>query len=155
MEKKKVVAPILAAGGGGAYIEIPFDVEKEFKNKRPKINALFEGKIEYRGILTKMGTNCHLLIVLKDIREKLSKSIGDDISVEIWLDTTPRVVEIPKELQEAFQENTTAEDFFKSLSYTCQKEYVQYITEAKKAETRVSRTLKTIEMLNKRIKTPK
>jgi uncharacterized protein YdeI (YjbR/CyaY-like superfamily) len=42
-----------------------------------------------------------------------------------------------------------ARAFFDKLSYTHRKEYVNWVTEAKKAETRQSRIIKTIEMLKK------
>jgi uncharacterized protein YdeI (YjbR/CyaY-like superfamily) len=40
-----------------------------------------------------------------------------------------------------------AKALFDKLSYTHQKEYVNWITEAKKEETRQTRVIKTIEML--------
>ena len=43
---------------------------------------------------------------------------------------------------------------FDELSYTHQKEYVRWITEAKREETRKSRLAKSIELLNKGTKTP-
>ena len=35
-------ATIQNAGGGGAFVEVPFDVEKEFGSKKPKIKAMIE-----------------------------------------------------------------------------------------------------------------
>jgi len=40
------------------------------------------------------------------------------------------------------------------LSYTHRKEYVRWITEAKKEETRKNRFEKAIELLKKKTKTP-
>ena len=42
-KKHNFTAPIQNAGGGGAFVEVPFDVEKEFGSKRPKVKALIEG----------------------------------------------------------------------------------------------------------------
>jgi len=41
-KKHTFTATIQNAGGGGAFVEIPFDVEKEFGSKRPKIKAMIE-----------------------------------------------------------------------------------------------------------------
>ena len=41
-KKYTFTAPIQNAGGGGAFVEIPFDVEKEFGSKRPNIDAVIE-----------------------------------------------------------------------------------------------------------------
>lgn len=144
--KRTFKAVIQNAGGGGAFVEIPFDVEQEFGSKRPKIKAMIEG-VPYRGILTRMGTDCHLLIILKEIRERIGKTFGDEVKITVEPDTEPRVVEIPAELKKAFKVDKTAKTFFEKLSYTHQREYVMWINEAKREETRQNRIAKTVEML--------
>jgi hypothetical protein len=139
-------ATIQNAGDGGAYVEIPFDVEAAFGSKRPKVRATIGGE-PYRGTLVRMGTECHLLPVLKNIREKIGKNFGDDVEVTLEEDNEPRVVEIPPDLAEAFSQNPEAEAAFAHLAYTHQKEYVRWIEEAKRDETRQKRILKAIEML--------
>jgi hypothetical protein len=151
MTKKTFRAVIQNAGGGGAFVEVPFDVEKEFGSKKPKVKALIEG-IPYRGTLVRMGTDCHLLLVLKSIREQAGKTFGDEVKVTVEPDTEERVVEIPAELKKAFKTEKDAKAFFEKLSYTHQREYVMWINEAKKEETRQKRIVKTIELLKKNIK---
>ena len=53
------------------------------------------------------------------------------------------------ELKRFFKSNKEAKSTFEKLSYTHQKEYVQWIEEAKKTETRQSCIVKTIELLKK------
>ena len=60
-------ATIHNAGGGGAFVEVPFDVEKAFGSKRPRVKALIEGE-PYRGLLVRMGGPNHMLII-KGIRQ--------------------------------------------------------------------------------------
>ena len=147
-KKQTFTAVIQNAGGGGAFVEVPFDVEKEFGSKRPKVKALIEG-VPYRGILTRMGTECHLLIVLKEIREQIGKSFGDEVTITVEPDTEPRVIEVPAELKRAFKTEKSAKAFFDQLSYTHQREYVMWINQAKREETRQNRITKAIEMLKK------
>lgn len=147
-KKQTFKAVIQNAGGGGAFVEIPFDVEAEFGVKRPKIRALIEG-VPYRGILTRMGSECHMLIILKGIREQIGKTFGDEIEITVEPDVEPREIEIPDDLKKAFKTEKEANAFFDKLSYTHRKEYVTWINEAKKEETRQSRIVKTIEMLKK------
>lgn len=147
MSKKQTFKAVIQnAGGGGAFVEVPFDVEKEFGSKKPRIKALIEG-IPYRGTLVRMGTDCHLLLVLKSIREQAGKTFGDEVKVTVEPDTEERLIEIPAELKKAFKVEKEAKAFFDKLSYTHQREYVMWINEAKKEETRQSRITKTIEML--------
>ncbi|MEO0468760.1 MAG: YdeI/OmpD-associated family protein [Bacteroidota bacterium] len=137
-----------------AYVDIPFSVEEVFGTKgQVKVIAHFDG-IPYRGSIANMGTGCHILIIRKDIRAKLNKKVGDTVLVELEKDTGPRVVEIPTVLQEKFAAFPEAKIFFDSLSYTHRKEYVRWITSAKREETRIRRLEKSIDLLLKGTKTP-
>jgi len=147
-KQQTFTATIQNAGGGGAFVEVPFDVEAAFGSKRPKVRALIEG-VPYRGILTRMGTECHLLVILKEIREKIGKTFGDEVKITVELDTEPRLIEIPEDLMKELKKDKEAKAFFDKLSYTHQREYVMWINEAKREETRQNRVVKTIEMLKK------
>ena len=166
MKEHTLTAVIQDAGGGGAYVEIPFDVEKAFGPKKPKVKATIDG-IPYRGTLVRtpalpgtcargkcapgasVGTECHLLLILKSIRVQTGKTFGDEVHLTVEADTSPRVVKLPEGLKRAFQTEKEAKAFFEKLSYTHQKEYVTWINDAKKEETRQARVIKTIEMLKK------
>jgi Bacteriocin-protection, YdeI or OmpD-Associated/Domain of unknown function (DUF1905) len=148
MTKKSFTATIQNAGGGGAFVEIPFDVEKEFGSKRPKVKAMIEG-VSYRGTLVRMGSEHHMLLILKGIREQIGKTFGDEIKVVVEPDAEPRLIEIPKDLSKEFKKDKQAKAIFDKLSYTHRREYVRWIEEAKRAETRQNRINKTIEMLKK------
>ena len=147
-KKHTFKATIQNAGGGGAFVEVPFDVEKAFGSKKPKVKALIEG-VPYRGTLVRMGSECHLLLILKSIRVQVGKTFGDEVKVSVELDVEERVVTVPAELKRAFKSDKDAQSAFERLSYTHQKEYVTWINEAKKDETRQSRIVKTLEMLKK------
>ncbi|MCC6501287.1 MAG: DUF1905 domain-containing protein [Anaerolineales bacterium] len=141
-------ATILDAGGGGAFVEVPFDVEAAFGAKRPKVKAMIEGVL-YRGILSRMGGPNHILVILKEIRAKIGKSFGDEVKITVELDTEPRVIEVPKDLMKELKKHKEAKAFFDKLSYTHKREYVTWINEAKREETRQSRIAKTVDMLKK------
>ncbi len=136
---------------GGCWLDVPFDVKADFGSLRPKVKVLFDGKAEYRGSLVRMGTAHHILGIRKDIREAIGKHPGDEVEVQVELDTEERKVEIPVYLQDAFKGAEEAKTYFESLSYTHQREYVGYILEAKKEETQIRRTKRTIELLLKQI----
>ena len=147
-KKQTFTATIQNAGGGGAFVEVPFDVEETFGSKKPKVKALIEG-VPYRGLLVRMGGPNHMLIILKGIRAQIGKTFGDEVTVTVEPDTEPRLIEIPKDLMKELKKDREAKAFFDKLSYTHQKEYVRWVEEAKKEETRQSRIVKTIEMLKK------
>jgi hypothetical protein len=152
MAKKHTFTGVIQnAGEGGAFVEVPFDVEKEFGSKRPKIKASIGG-IPYRGLLVRMGGPNHILLILKDIREQLGKNFGDTVKVSVELDVDERVITVPAELKRAFVKDKEIKAFFETLSYSHQKEYARWIEEAKKEETRQSRVIKTIAMLKEKKK---
>lgn len=148
-EKHTFRAKIEDPGGGGAFVRIPFDVEQVFGKKRVPVIASIEGEF-YRGTLVRMGYPCHILIVLKEIRQKIGKGFGDEIEVTLEEDLTPRVVEVPADLQAALEGEPRALAAFKGLSYTHQKEHVKAVLEAKQAATRQKRIANTVEMLIQR-----
>lgn len=145
-EKYQFKAVIEDAGGGGAYVTVPFDVEKAFGAKRVKIKAMIDGE-PYRGTLVRMGSPQHMLPVLKEIRERIGKSFGDIVSIELEEDFEPRTVDVPPDLQSALEADSTAQAAFNCLSYTHQKEYVRWIIESKRDQTRQKRVKQAIEML--------
>lgn len=136
-----------------AYIEFPFSVEELFGTRgQVKVKALFDGKAEYRGSLANMGRNCHTLGLTQEIRNKLQKTFGDTIEVDLVHDLEIREVTIPDDIQSVLSENQEALAFFEKLSYTHRKEYINWISSAKKDETRVNRVVSFIEKLQQKKK---
>ncbi|MEG0238021.1 MAG: YdeI/OmpD-associated family protein [Clostridium sp.] len=134
-----------------SYIEIPFDVFKVYGKKRVKVKATFDG-VEYRGSLVKMGTDCHIIGVTKEIRDKINKTFNDTITVTLIEDIDDRTITIPDDLSLKLQENSDANDFFSSLSFSSKKKYIIWITSAKKDLTRNNRIESAIEKLNNKEK---
>ena len=150
-KEHKFTAVIQDAGKGGAYVVVPFDVEQVFGKKRVKVKATIDGH-PYRGSLVRMGGSEHILGVLKKIRTEIGKTYGDEVTILVAEDTTPREVTIPQDLQDVLKRNPEAEKFFNQLSYTHRKEYVRWIEDAKRAQTRQRRLERTVEMLKQKKK---
>ena len=66
----------------GAYIDIPFDVRKEFGKGRVKVHATFDGE-PYDGSLVRRQTPGYILGVRKDIRRRIGKGPGQTVRVII------------------------------------------------------------------------
>jgi len=138
----------------GGYIEFPYDVEKEFGKKgQVKVKASFDG-FEYRGSLVKMKTPCHIIGLNKKVRDAIKKGPGDMVRVVIAEDTEVRMVEVPDDLAILFGGHPAAMEAFGKLSFTHRREYTEWITSAKKQETRDARLTKCIEMLTAGKKNP-
>jgi uncharacterized protein YdeI (YjbR/CyaY-like superfamily) len=91
--------------------------------------------------------------VTKAVRESIGKSVGDRVHIVLERDREPREVEPPADLTEALDADPEARAFFDALSYTHRREYVEWIVEAKRPETRERRVRQALEMLARRQKT--
>jgi uncharacterized protein YdeI (YjbR/CyaY-like superfamily) len=69
------------------------------------------------------------------------------VQITIEEDCEPKVVEVPSALRLALESNPAAWAFFQGLSYTHQREYVKWIEEAKREQTRQNRITLAVEML--------
>lgn len=131
-----------------AFVEFPFSTEELFNKKgQVKVKVLFDNKVEYRGSLAKMKSDCHILGLTQEVRKQLGKTFGDEVSVALMEDKEERVVEIAEDIVSVFNENPEAKTLFDKMSYTHKKEYIRWIEEAKKPETRENRKIKMIQMI--------
>jgi hypothetical protein len=139
--------------GGGAAVIFPYDVEREFGVKgRVAVKSTIDG-VHYTGSLAKCGPESHMLGVLKSIREKIGKGLGDVVDVVVWKDEEVRTVDLPPEFEKQMRTEGVL-PFFEGLSYSHRKEYCRWIAEAKKEETRQARIAKSVQMLKDKVKTP-
>ncbi|WP_300673413.1 YdeI/OmpD-associated family protein [Soonwooa sp.] len=130
-----------------AYVPFPYDVFELFETKgQVKIKVLFDDKVEYRGSLANMGFG-HCVGLTQAIRKQLGKTFGDAVDVKLWKDEEERVVVVPDDVKILFEENPKAKELYEKMAYTHRKEYMRWIEEAKKEETRERRKIKMIEMI--------
>jgi bacteriocin resistance YdeI/OmpD-like protein/uncharacterized protein DUF1905 len=129
------------------FIRVPPDVQARLGLKgRPKINSVIAGS-PYRGSLMPLGDGSFCLGVLKSIQDAAGAKRGDTITVELKLDTAPRVVEMPADLAKAVGRSKQAVAAWDRLSFTNKKEMARSLEEAKRPETRERRLAAAVEKL--------
>lgn len=130
-----------------AYVSFPFNVFEVFGTRgQVKVKASFDGQ-PYRGVLANMGTGCHVIGIRKDIRAIIKKNVGDRVYVELERDTEERSIDVPESMEKVLKKNAAAKKFFESLSFTNRKEYVAWIRDARKDETKQKRLDLLVEKL--------
>ena len=144
-EARSFEAVIEGGRGGGAHVAVPFDAKEVFGSGRPKVRALIDGH-EYRGSIANMGSG-YCLGVRKDVRASIGKDVGDTVRVEVAIDTAPREVYVPAELQTALDGAPEAAERYAAMSYTHRREFADWVVQAKQQETRDRRAGKAISML--------
>jgi Bacteriocin-protection, YdeI or OmpD-Associated len=91
---------------------------------------------------------------LEEARHKRQEEAITDADGTVVVDRVNRIVTPPKDLQKLLAKNAKARAAFEPLAFTHKREYVTWIVEAKKPETRAARLAKTVEMLAKGKKNP-
>lgn len=142
---KKTFTAALGARDNDALIEIPFDARDVFGSKRAPVVATVAG-VTWRTTVSVYGGR-YFVGMRKDLRSQAGVDPGDEVSVTLESDDAPRTVDGPPDLARALSRSREAKKAFDALSFTHRKEYVRWVDEAKKDDTRQRRVHKTIEML--------
>src|SRR5262245_18660938 len=140
---KSFTVELERAARTSARFRVPVDLEELYGRARPPLKVTIRGHTwrttpgVYGGIAY-IGLN-------KDVRAAAGVDAGDRVHVAIELDTEPRTVAVPDDLQAALGDDRDARKAFEKLSYTHRREYVVWIEEAKRPETRARRVAGTVE----------
>ena len=113
--------------------------------RRPPVRVTVNG-YTYRTTVASMNGR-FMFGVSADVRKHAGVAGGDQVDVDIELDTDPREVTVPADFQAALGRDPDASLFFEGLSYSHKSAYVLWIESAKKAETRERRIPDAIKML--------
>ncbi len=97
--------------------------------------------------LMPMGDGTLFFPVRAEIRKKIKKEAGDEVHIILYQDLS--VLEIPQELLICLKDEPLAYTRFLALSEDKQKEIIDWISQAKKEETKVERIASCIEKLLK------
>ncbi len=136
--------------GSWTFLPIPFSVEAAFGTRaRVAVTGTING-VPFRNSVMPEGDGTHAMMVRKSLREAAGIANGDRVDVVMRADTAPRKAELPPELRSALRGDVQAGAFFRTLSYSCQKEYATWVAEAKRPETRAMRVSRTIALLRAR-----
>ena len=122
---------------------IPFDLEEAFGRKRPPVRVTIRGHTwrTTPGVYDGVG----LVVVNRSVKAATGVDAGDRVLVEMELDTEPRTVRVPADLKAALAADAAVEAAFAALSFTHRREYVEWVEEAKREETRLRRIAATVE----------
>jgi hypothetical protein len=135
---------VVLGGVTATGLQVPDEVVASFAaGKRPPVVVTVRGH-RYRTTVAPMG-GAYWVPLAAEHREAAGVVAGEEVEVLIELDATPREVVVPDDLAEAFDEETRAA--FEALAYSHRKEWVRWVEEAKKPETRATRIAKTVESL--------
>ena len=128
-------------------IEVPAEVVDALgAGKRPAVSVTING-FTYRSSIAVLGGR-YMVGVSAENRAGAQVKGGDEIDVDIELDSGPREVVVPPELAAALDADPAARRTFDALSYSNQSWHAMQVTGAKTDETRERRIAKSIAALH-------
>lgn len=122
-----------------------------------QVAALGEGRKAFPVILTVNGHRLalrlsrmggeYLIGLRREVREAAGVAVGDTVEIEVAADLGERTVEVPDDLAAALDAEPAVRAAFDALAYSHRKEFVRWVSEAKREQTRASRVSTCVEMV--------
>jgi hypothetical protein len=135
---------VVLGGKTATGLQVPDDVVAALGGgKRPPVTVTVGG-YGYRTTVAPMG-GAYWIPLAAEHREAAGVQAGQEVDVRVELDTAPRETPLPEDLAAALDDGARA--FFEGLAPSHRKEWVRWVEEAKRPETRAARVEKTAEAL--------
>lgn len=153
MQKLKFKVELLAAEGTAkaCYFYVPYSLPEVWGIKKGvKVKANVD-KLFHHGYLMPDGKGNHCFGLKGSLMDELGKKAGDVVDVTLEIDNEERTVEVPDDMKKILSKNPKLKKYFDGMSFSHKKEYVEWITSAKKSETRERRLLKFYETIKQRV----
>lgn len=134
---------------GWSYIEVPADLAQQLKpgNKKSfRVRGMLDGFAVKGMALMPMGNGNFIMALKADVRKAIHKNAGAMLQVKIEEDTEYKV-EVPDDLNECFDFEPEALNFFNSLPKSHRNYFIKWIDGAKTNETRAKRIVNTINAM--------
>jgi hypothetical protein len=139
-------AAVLLSGTTATGIEVPPAVVDGLGGGRGAAVRVTINGYSYRSTVAPMGGK-FMLPISAEHRDGAHVGAGDAVSVELTLDTAPRTLAIPPDLQRALDADGAARRSFDALSFSRKQRFTIPVEQAKTAETRLRRIEKTLNDL--------
>ncbi|MGZ3753673.1 MAG: YdeI/OmpD-associated family protein [Mucilaginibacter sp.] len=134
---------------GWSYIAIPADIAQQLKPGNKK-SFRIKGKLDELAVsgmaLMPMGEGNFIMALKAEVRKALRKNAGAILHVRIEEDKDFKV-EVPDDLQECFDFEPEALEFFNSLAKSHRDYFIKWIESAKTQETRAKRIVNTVNAM--------
>jgi len=139
----------LESDQGACFIRVPPEVVMALGDrKRLPLKVTING-YPYRTTVAVYGGKSYLG-VRREFREAAGVAAGDQLAVVLEIDAELRTVDLPDALRSALEADAASAAAFEKLSYTRKKEFIQWVTGAKRLETQRRRMEQAMAMLRGR-----
>jgi hypothetical protein len=148
--KAKLLQPAATAKGGTwTFLILPRNASAKLPTRGM---TTVKGKLNghpLRAALEPDGQRSHWLKVSRKLREAAGADVGDTVTLELELMATAEALEarVPADLRKAFAIAPKARAVWSDITPTARRDWIHWITSAKRPETRTRRIGNACEML--------
>jgi Bacteriocin-protection, YdeI or OmpD-Associated/Domain of unknown function (DUF1905) len=140
---KRFTVQLERVGKTATMFKVPFDLKEAFGRARPPVVVTIRGHTwrTTPGVYSGVG----YIVVNRSVKAATGVDAPERVQVTMEIDSAPRRVTVPKDLRAALAGDATAKRAFAKMSYSHRREYVDWVEEAKRPETRARRVATTVE----------
>ncbi len=120
--------------------------EREGHRSHQRVKGSIDG-VPFASSLMPQGEGVFFLVVNSATRERIQKSSGDRVEIEIALDRSPVRIALPAELRSALSRDVRARKNFQALAPSHRKAFAEWVAAAQAPETRERRAEKSRALL--------
>lgn len=131
---------------GWVIARIPFNVEKMFGARRPRVKGEING-FSFRSTLFPTTGGSHFLLVTKKMQAGAYARAGDTAQFRLGPDLDVRKAVMPAELKRAFSQDRALQRWFDNMSFSMRRWICNEVALPKNMETRVRRAERIAEQL--------
>lgn len=145
--KTKLLRPADAKGASWTFLILPKNASAKLPTRSM---TTVEGSINghpFQATLAPDGQRSHWLKVTRKLREAAGAEVGDVVTLEITPAEKEPEPRVPADLRTALAATPKARALWSDLTPVARRDWIQWITSAKRSETRARRIANACEML--------
>lgn len=145
--KAKLLRPAEAAGSSWTFLLLPGSASAKLPTRgRTSVAGSLNGS-PFRATLEPDGQKSHWLKVTRKMREAAGAEVGELVSLEIVPVEKEPEPQVPADLREALAAEPKAREIWSDITPLARRDWIDWITSAKRPETRARRVENACDML--------
>jgi hypothetical protein len=146
--KAKLLRPVATAKGGSwTFLILPRNASVKLPTRgMTTVRGAING-YPFRATLEPDGQRSHWLKVTRKMREAAAADVGDVVTVEIMSGGEEAEPNVPADLRKALAAAPMARALWSDITSVARRDWIHWITSAKRPETRARRIDNACEML--------
>lgn len=145
--KAKLLRPASAKGGSWSFLVLPKNASAKLPTRAmTTVDGTINGHA-FGAMLEPDGQRSHWLKVSKKMREAAGANVGDVVTLEIVSAGKEPEPRVPADLRKALAAAPKARSLWSDITTIARRDWIHWITSAKRPETRARRIKNACEML--------